>query len=797
MANVQIPNLPAATSLDGSEEVEIVQAGTSVRATTSQIAGLQAGPTGVTGPVGPTGPTGVTGPQGQTGATGAGGALGYYGSFYDTTDQTGPTGASGAPVAIGSTTAANGVSITGGDAVTFAYPAIYSLTFSIQFQNTDSSEQSADVWLVYNGSAYPDSNTRFAIPKQNGGIPGYMVGTVNFVDHAVSANDKVQIYWKASSNLVTIETFPASGSVPETPGIIVTAVQVMNTQLGPTGPTGVTGATGVTGVTGSTGPTGPTGNSGVAGATGSTGPTGPTGITGATGVQGPTGATGSTGPSGASGSTGPSGPTGISGPTGPTGASGPTGVTGQTGVTGATGPSGAAGPTGATGVTGPSGATGPSGIPGTGFLYKGTVATVGDLPSVGNTAGDTYIVTADNHLYIWNGSAWTDGGPAAASYTGPTGATGVTGATGPTGPTGVSGATGAAGTTGVTGVTGATGPTGDQGPTGPAGSNGATGATGPTGVAGPTGATGPTGPTGAVGATFKGAYGAGTSYVVNDIVTYQGSSYICILASLGNVPTNTTYWSVLASVGSTGVTGATGPTGSTGTAGAVGATGATGPTGPTGVTGDTGPTGLNGVTGATGPTGPTGPAGATGVTGVTGVTGPAGTTGVTGPTGPSTFTAATATVAAKMDFAEATNNGTNKATITAAASMAADATVTLPSATGTLLSTAETQTITKGFTVTPNSIGTPGAGSTVTLDPSAGNYQYLTNNAAFTLAAPSSDCAIDLLITNGASAGAVTFSGFTVGSSVGGALTTTNTNKFIVSVRRINSVSTYSIYALQ
>jgi len=104
------------------------------------------------------------------------------------------------------------------------------------------------------------------------------------------------------------------------------------------------------------------------------------------------------------------------------------------------------------------------------------------------------------------------------------------------------------------------------------------------------------------------------------------------------------------------------------------------------------------------------------------------------------------------------------------------------------------QTITGGFSVTPNSLGTV---SSFTLNPALGNYQYGTNNGAFTLTAPTSDCAVDLLVTNGASAGSITFSGFTVGSSTGDALTTTNGHKFIVSIRRINSISTYIIKALQ
>lgn len=104
--------------------------------------------------------------------------------------------------------------------------------------------------------------------------------------------------------------------------------------------------------------------------------------------------------------------------------------------------------------------------------------------------------------------------------------------------------------------------------------------------------------------------------------------------------------------------------------------------------------------------------------------------------------------------------------------------------------------ITVGYTFTPFNAGTKSSG-TFTPDPTLGNYQYCTNGGAFTLAAPTSDCAIDILITNNGSAGSITFSGFTVGASTGSAFTTTNTNKFILSIRRINSVATYSNYALQ
>jgi hypothetical protein len=108
---------------------------------------------------------------------------------------------------------------------------------------------------------------------------------------------------------------------------------------------------------------------------------------------------------------------------------------------------------------------------------------------------------------------------------------------------------------------------------------------------------------------------------------------------------------------------------------------------------------------------------------------------------------------------------------------------------------ASTGTISVGYTLTPNNLGTI---ASFTVNPALGNYQFGTNNGAFTLTAPSSDCAVDILITNGASAGAITFAaGFTVGSNTGDPLTTANTNKFIISIRRINGVSTYVIKALQ
>src|SRR6056300_1067880 len=54
---------------------------------------------------------------------------------------------------------------------------------------------------------------------------------------------------------------------------------------------------------------------------------------------------------------------------------------------------------------------------------------------------------------------------------------------------------------------------------------------------------------------WKGTYNALTAYTVDDVVEYNGSSYICILASTGNLPTNATYFEQMSSAGTNGTDG--------------------------------------------------------------------------------------------------------------------------------------------------------------------------------------------------------------------------------------------------
>jgi len=71
-------------------------------------------------------------------------------------------------------------------------------------------------------------------------------------------------------------------------------------------------------------------------------------------------------------------------------------------------------------VSGSRGAIGPQGIQGElgpPLVIKGTVTSASALPPTGNTIGDMWIATDNQHLYIWDGTMWDDAGPLGTSTT--------------------------------------------------------------------------------------------------------------------------------------------------------------------------------------------------------------------------------------------------------------------------------------------------------------------------------------------------------------------------------------------
>lgn len=122
------------------------------------------------------------------------------------------------------------------------------------------------------------------------------------------------------------------------------------------------------------------------------------------------------------------------------------------------------------------------------------------------------------------------------------------------------------------------------------------------------------------------------------------------------------------------------------------------------------------------------------------------------------------------------------------------ATISLPAGSSTLAAlNLSDQLIAGGANVTALSQSTGSIG----VDCGSRPLQYITNGGAFTVTAPTSDGSCILLVTNNGSAGAITFSGFSVGSNTGDSLSTTNTSKFSIHIWRVNGTAGYRIAAHQ
>jgi hypothetical protein len=124
--------------------------------------------------------------------------------------------------------------------------------------------------------------------------------------------------------------------------------------------------------------------------------------------------------------------------------------------------------------------------------------------------------------------------------------------------------------------------------------------------------------------------------------------------------------------------------------------------------------------------------------------------------------------------------------------------VTIPSATDTTMLLAKTsQAFAGGVNLTSGAIAT----GSVTVACGLGPSQYIINGGAFTITAPANDGECRVFMRNNGSAGAVTFSGFTVGSNTGAALDTTSGHLFTIFIWRVTdgtgSTAGYSIYAHQ
>jgi hypothetical protein len=123
----------------------------------------------------------------------------------------------------------NGISIVSNSRITFAQQGVYNVSYSIQFKNTTNDQQDIDIWLRYNGTDIPNSNSRFTIAaRKSAGDPSHLIAVTPIVVDIPADNGYIQIMWRVENTGVSIEHFPAvaaspgvTPAIPATPSAII------------------------------------------------------------------------------------------------------------------------------------------------------------------------------------------------------------------------------------------------------------------------------------------------------------------------------------------------------------------------------------------------------------------------------------------------------------------------------------------------------------------------------------------------------------------------------------------------
>jgi hypothetical protein len=148
--------------------------------------------------------------------------FGWYGAFCSTGSQDNPVANISRSMRLETTEHTNGVSVVAGSRITFAHAGVYNIQFSAQLHSTSAGDKDVNIWFKKNGSNVARSNTVINVAKQNG---DKVVAAWNYVD-TVNANDYIEIMWQATDISMQLLAAAASGNIPSTPSVIVTATQV-------------------------------------------------------------------------------------------------------------------------------------------------------------------------------------------------------------------------------------------------------------------------------------------------------------------------------------------------------------------------------------------------------------------------------------------------------------------------------------------------------------------------------------------------------------------------------------------
>jgi hypothetical protein len=146
-----------------------------------------------------------------------------YGMFSDIQDQTGSTTAGTAVLFRTNEITGAGISVVSSSRITFDTAGTYMIAPNLQFNNTDTADQTVTIWFKLNGVNIDRSATKISVPKATDG--GTTFFQITFYE-AVSASQYIEVFWLPASTTVTIDHTAAGAIAPAIPSALVVAQRI-------------------------------------------------------------------------------------------------------------------------------------------------------------------------------------------------------------------------------------------------------------------------------------------------------------------------------------------------------------------------------------------------------------------------------------------------------------------------------------------------------------------------------------------------------------------------------------------
>ena len=144
-----------------------------------------------------------------------------YGSFQSLADQTIATANTAYAMTLDTTDYSNGVTLSNSSRMNVKNTGIYNFQWSGQFENSDSQDHDARVWIKVNGTNLTGSTGFFAIPSKHGSVNGHALVGWNYY-LSLNANDYIELWWETDSTTVSLQTYASGANYPSTASLITT-----------------------------------------------------------------------------------------------------------------------------------------------------------------------------------------------------------------------------------------------------------------------------------------------------------------------------------------------------------------------------------------------------------------------------------------------------------------------------------------------------------------------------------------------------------------------------------------------